>query len=83
MNVTHQTSDIVPPELQWVLGLGILIVVLGGWIGSSIWVLLDADRRSKSGCLIGLLVFLTWPLGLCLWLVTRPPLPPPIPSRRN
>lgn len=40
---------------------------------SVIWAYGDAERRGKSGCLVAILVlFLSWPLGLILWLVFRP-----------
>ena len=31
-----------------------------------------SDKRGKAGCLVAVVVFLTWPLGLILWLVFRP-----------
>lgn len=40
---------------------------------SSIWAARDAAARGKSRPpIVGLLVFLTWPLGLLLWLAARP-----------
>lgn len=56
-------------------------VLFGLQIYSCIWAGSDAERRGKSGILIGLLVFFTWPLGLLIWLVARPegqmpPIPP-------
>ncbi len=47
--------------------------VLALFIWSVIWAYRDAERRGKPGCLVALLVFwLTWPLGLILWLLIRP-----------
>ena len=43
------------------------------YLASIVWAAIDAIRRDRSGCLIGLLVFFTWPLGLLLWLIARPP----------
>jgi hypothetical protein len=68
------------------------VVLFGLQIYSCVWAGSDAERRGKSGILIGLLVFFTWPLGLLIWLVARPeqqvplpvhPPPPPIPPPPN
>jgi len=51
------------------LGLGLFIVYL--W--SIVWAYGDAEYRGKSGCLVALLVMLlSWPIGLIIWLVFRP-----------
>lgn len=51
--------------------VGLPVLVLFIW--SVIWAYRDAERRGKPGCLVALLVFwLTWPLGLILWLLIRP-----------
>ncbi|MFQ5400289.1 MAG: hypothetical protein ACE5E7_11910 [Anaerolineae bacterium] len=43
------------------------------FIWSVIWAYWDAERRGKPGCLVALLVLLmTWPVGLILWLLIRP-----------
>jgi uncharacterized membrane protein YwaF len=42
------------------------------FVGSLIWAYADAERRNKSGCLVALLVFLFWPIGLLIWLIFRP-----------
>jgi hypothetical protein len=39
---------------------------------STFWAFRDAQRRGVGGCLIALLVFFTWPLGLVLWVLLRP-----------
>jgi DNA-directed RNA polymerase subunit RPC12/RpoP len=72
----HIDIDIPGP---W--GLLLLVVFLAS-IG---WAFADAQERSKSGCLVALLVaFLCWPLGLIVWLVCRPnrPEPPKATSER-
>jgi hypothetical protein len=47
--------------------LGLIIVA------SLIWVYGDAEERGKPGCLVVLMVLLlTWPIGLVVWLVFRP-----------
>ena len=49
------------------IALSVLYVV------SIIWSYRDAEKRGKSGCLVAILVaFLSWPLGLVIWLVARP-----------
>jgi len=42
------------------------------FVGSLIWAYADAERRNKSGCLVALLVFFFWPIGLLIWLIFRP-----------
>ena len=40
---------------------------------AALFIIRDAERRGKSGCLVAILVFfLSWPLGLILWIVFRP-----------
>jgi hypothetical protein len=52
------------------LGLPFLAIFLY----SVFWAYNDAEKRGKSGCLVALLVFLlTWPVGLIIWLLIRPP----------
>jgi hypothetical protein len=42
-------------------------------IWSVVWAARDAETRGKLGWLIALMVLLlAWPLGLILWLITRP-----------
>lgn len=48
----------------------VLILVLVAW--SVLWATGDANVRGKPGCLIGILVLLTWPIGIALWLIARP-----------
>ena len=51
----------------------VALVIFGLYIFSIIWSFRDAEARGKSGCLVALLVaFLSWPLGLILWVVFRP-----------
>ena len=42
------------------------------WLGGIVWVIYDAEDRERSGCLIGLLVLMTGPLGLLIWFLARP-----------
>ena len=49
-------------------------------IWSLVWVAQDAEARNRPAWLLVLLMLVTWPLGLLVWLVARPPLhgvPPP------
>jgi hypothetical protein len=70
IDLTYPEST--PPWLQTTLSVTILIVGLCLVLFSCRWVGRDAERRGKSGCLVALLVLLTWPLGLILWLFFRP-----------
>jgi hypothetical protein len=49
---------------------GLLLTAV--FIGSLIWAYADAEQRNKSGCLVALLVFFFWPIGLLIWLIFRP-----------
>lgn len=52
-----------------IIGLGILAI----YVISIVWAYNDAQVRGKSGCLVAILVaFLSWPIGLVVWLVFRP-----------
>jgi len=55
--------------LAAIVGIAIFVV----YVASIIWSYGDAEKRGKSGCLVAILVaFLSWPLGLIIWLVARP-----------
>jgi hypothetical protein len=43
-------------------------------IANIVWAFRDARSRGRSGVLIALLVLWTFPLGVILWLIFRPPL---------
>jgi len=60
----YMMSDMLVPLLL------LLVPVL--YLGSIVWVMFDAERRDRSGCLLGLLVAATGPFGLLIWLVARP-----------
>ena len=56
----------------------IIIAVICGllffaiYIASLVWVYRDAESRGKSGILVALLVaFISWPIGLIVWLIVR------------
>ena len=72
MTIYIDFPDVLPAGISLVFGL----VVFGGLmfvlVHSSLWAARDASQRGKSGWLVGLLVFLTWPIGLLFWLVARP-----------
>jgi len=46
--------------------------IIGLLIG--IWVYKDAEKRGKSGALWLIIVWFTFPIGLIIWLVVRPPI---------
>lgn len=55
--------------LAALVGIAIFVV----YIATVIWAYGDAEKRGKSGCLVAILVaFLSWPIGLVVWLVARP-----------
>ena len=55
--------------LVGLVGLAIFVI----YIASVIWAFGDAQARGKSGCLVAILVaFVSWPIGLIIWLVARP-----------
>lgn len=72
MEIDLTYPDSIPLWLQTTLTISILVVGLCLVLFSCRWVGRDAERRGKSGCLVALLVLLTWPLGLILWLFFRP-----------
>ena len=56
-----------------IVGLLVLVGLLLLYVWSIGWAYGDAESRGKSGCLVALVVmFLSWPLGLLIWLVFRP-----------
>jgi len=61
------------------VGGGILliyIIVVFGWfilqVLTTLWAMSDAASRGRSGCLVAIFVFVTWPIGLIAWIVFRP-----------
>lgn len=55
--------------LGTIIGLGVFAI----YVFSIVWAYNDAQGRGKSGCLVAILVaFLSWPIGLIVWLVFRP-----------
>jgi len=60
--------DALASLVLFLIGLGALVF----FIWSLVWVYEDAQNRKNMGCLICILVFLTWPLGLLLWVLLRP-----------
>jgi hypothetical protein len=72
MEIDLTYPDTFPLWLQNTISITVLILGLGIILFSCRWAARDADRRGKSGCLVSLLVLLTWPLGLILWLFFRP-----------
>ena len=58
-------------------------IILCAWIGSVIWVYLDAEIRGKDGWVVAFLVSLcVWPLSIVVWLAIRPPRKQPPESLR-
>ena len=69
-------------ELGAALGVGALStmccfliflpLIIGLLIG--IWVYKDAEKRGKSGALWFIIVWITFPIGLIIWFIVRPPI---------
>ena len=72
MQIKLDFPDFVPVWVRLAVGFVVLGVFLSVYIGSCIWAARDAGQRGKSGCLVGLLVFVSWPIGLLLWIAARP-----------
>src|SRR3954470_17066832 len=94
----NSSPDIPPEFFAGLAGLSLVMVLvtlaffavyLTLLIWSLVWVARDAEARGKSGALLALLIFFTWPIGLVVWVVARPelrrvpplpwPNPPPLP----
>ena len=55
------------------IGFVILLGFIALYVWSIVWAYGDAERRGKSGWLVALLVLLlSWPVGLIIWLIFRP-----------
>ena len=62
--------------------VGLILILVAALVGIAIfaiyvltviWAFSDAKQRGKSGCLVAILVaFVSWPVGLIIWLVARP-----------
>lgn len=83
----EQTGAVPVRPYSWALSiLMILLLLIGLYAYSLIWVYRDAEKRGKSGVVVMLLVaFLFWPLGLLVWLAVRDnrktsSAPPPVSS---
>lgn len=72
MEIKLDYPNYFPPWAQLALSLLIFGGMMALLIGSCRWAVRDATERGKSGCLIGLLVLFTWPIGLLFWLIARP-----------
>ena len=58
------------------------VLILGALLWLLIWVTGDANVRGKPGCLVAILIFMSMPFGLLLWLLVRPPrVKPPVSNR--
>ncbi len=56
------------------LAVSLAIMVLVTVVAVSIrWAANDARARGENGTVVGFLVFLTWPIGLVVWVLVRPP----------
>lgn len=60
------------PAVAVIIAIIVGLVFFAIYIASLVWVYRDAQRRGKSGILVALLVaFISWPIGLIVWLVVR------------
>jgi hypothetical protein len=71
-------SDLLP-----MFGLGVLVALaIGLYLYTIIWAAMDAKARGASWLLAAILVaFLSWPLGLVIWLLFRPKPSARVPQR--
>jgi len=60
-----------PDWVGWVIVLGGYALIALVYFGSAIWVAADAGKQGRSGCWWLLLVLLTFPLGLIIYLLIR------------
>jgi hypothetical protein len=68
-----QASSSNSDAIAGIIVLLLLVLFLGVFIWSLVWVYADAENSGKSGCAVVLLVVLSsWPISLLLWLVSRP-----------
>jgi len=56
------------PQLQCCVSAAWIVLVAA----SLLWTFRDAEQRTGAGCAVALLVALTWPIGLIVWLIFRP-----------
>lgn len=55
-----------------------LLVALGVWLWSGVWIARDANARGKPGWLVAILaLFIAWPISLLVWIALRPEHRPP------
>ena len=68
---SEQKAD---PEVLKAIAVNAIILSLfsGFYFGSVFWSISDANKRGKSGCLVGLMIAVMPIMGLILWLVFRP-----------
>jgi hypothetical protein len=69
MGENEFTGSLIALFLTVCISIPLLIL----YIWSVLWAYNDANKRGRSGCLVALLVLLlTWPVGLIIWLIFRP-----------
>ncbi len=55
------------------LGLGVVCLAIPlAFVASLLWVAGDAGGRGLPGCIVALLVAVTWPLGFVIYYIARP-----------
>jgi hypothetical protein len=60
-------------EIKSAIAVLVLLPIMGLIVWSIVWAYRDAERRGKPGWAVALMVMLiTWPIGLIVWIVFRP-----------
>lgn len=59
-------------NMEFIIVIFVLLFVIAGTIGLTVWVARDASHRGANGAIWGMLVFFTGLIGLSLYLVFRP-----------
>lgn len=72
-------DSLLSSRVLLLIGAALYAVSLVGMV----WAYFDANSRGKSGCSVAILVWLTGPLGLLMWLLSRPDSPTTYPSLRS
>jgi len=66
-------------DVPWIMYIPIIITSIGvviAEVGAVVWAYRDARKRRRSGILVAVLVAMSFPWGLAIWLIARPNIRP-------